>query len=76
MTLSDFMNNAATSAIMCPIAIGIAQQLGVRVDPMLMAVAIGRVMCLLDTDRPSEQYIDPGAWRLSLWRLLAAWSSA
>ncbi len=41
MTLSDFMNNAATAAVMCPIAIGTAQQLGVSTSPFLMAVAIG-----------------------------------
>jgi di/tricarboxylate transporter len=41
MTLSDFMNNAATAAVMCPIAIGTAGSLGVSADPFLMAVAVG-----------------------------------
>lgn len=41
MTLSDFMNNAATAAVMCPIAIGLSGQLGVDADSYLMAVAIG-----------------------------------
>lgn len=41
MVLSDFMNNAATAAVMCPIAIGIASQLGVNADAFLMAVAVG-----------------------------------
>jgi di/tricarboxylate transporter len=41
MTLSDFMNNAATAAVMCPIAIGTANSLGVSSDPFLMSVAIG-----------------------------------
>ncbi|GAA4903651.1 SLC13 family permease [Ferrimonas pelagia] len=41
MTLSDFMNNAATAAIMCPIALSGAQQLGLNADSFLMAVAIG-----------------------------------
>src|SRR5690606_12152996 len=40
LTMSDVINNAATAAIMCPIAIGTAQQLGVNPDPYLMAVAI------------------------------------
>jgi di/tricarboxylate transporter len=41
MTLSGFMNNAATAAVICPIAISTATQLGARSDPFLMAVAIG-----------------------------------
>jgi di/tricarboxylate transporter len=41
MTLSDFMNNAATAAVMCPLAISISAQLGVNADSFLMAVAIG-----------------------------------
>jgi di/tricarboxylate transporter len=41
MFLSDVMNNAATAAVMCPIAIGIAVTLGVSADSFLMAVAIG-----------------------------------
>ena len=41
MTLSDLMNNAATAAVMCPIAIGAAGTLGVNADPYLMAVAVG-----------------------------------
>ena len=41
MFLSDLMNNAATAAVMCPIAIGTATALGVSSDSFLMAVAIG-----------------------------------
>lgn len=41
MILSDFMNNAATAAVMCPISVGAAAQLGVNADPFLMAVAVG-----------------------------------
>lgn len=41
MFLSDVMNNAATAAVLCPIAIGIAATLGVSPDSFLMAVAIG-----------------------------------
>lgn len=41
MFLSDVMNNAATAAVLCPIAIGIAAALGVNADSFLMAVAIG-----------------------------------
>ncbi len=41
MTLSDVMNNAATAVVMAPVAVSIAGQLGVNVDPFLMAVAVG-----------------------------------
>lgn len=41
MTLSDFMNNAATAIIMAPIAESIAANLGANPDAFLMAVAIG-----------------------------------
>ena len=41
MTLSDFMNNAATAAVMCPIAVGASERLAVNSDPFLMAVAVG-----------------------------------
>ncbi|ATX65342.1 SLC13 family permease [Roseinatronobacter bogoriensis] len=41
MFLSDVMNNAATAAVLCPIALGIASALGVNPDSFLMAVAIG-----------------------------------
>lgn len=41
MTLSDFMNNAATAAVMCAIALSAAEQLNVNPDSFLMAVAIG-----------------------------------
>ena len=41
MFLSDVMNNAATAAVLCPIALGIAATLGANPDAFLMAVAIG-----------------------------------
>ncbi len=41
MLLSAVLNNAATAAVMCPIALGAAAQLGLKADPFLMAVAVG-----------------------------------
>ncbi|WP_020594383.1 SLC13 family permease [Kiloniella laminariae] len=40
MMLSDVMNNAATAVLMAPIAILIANELGVNIDTFLIAVAI------------------------------------
>lgn len=41
MTLSDIMNNVATTVIMAPIAVNIAQLMSLSVDPFLMTIAIG-----------------------------------
>ncbi len=40
MLMTDVVNNAATAAIMSPVAIGAAGHLGINSDPFLMAVAI------------------------------------
>lgn len=40
MTLSDVLNNTATAVIGAPVAVDIANKLGVDSDPFLMAVAI------------------------------------
>lgn len=41
MFLSDIINNAATVVLMAPIALSVAEGLGVSADPFLMAVAVG-----------------------------------
>ena len=41
LILSNIINHTAAAVIMAPIAIGIAQGLGVSIDPFLMAVAVG-----------------------------------
>lgn len=41
MFLSDIINNAATVVLMAPIALNVAEGLGVSADPFLMAVAVG-----------------------------------
>ncbi len=41
MTLSDVLNNTATTIIAAPVSIQLADALGVNPDPFLMAVAIG-----------------------------------
>ncbi|TVP93559.1 MAG: SLC13 family permease [Pseudomonadaceae bacterium] len=72
MTLSDFMNNAATAAVMCPIAISIAAQLGVDADSFLMAVAIGASCAFLTPigHQNNTLILGPGGFRFSdYWRL-------
>lgn len=40
MTLSDFLNNVATALIAAPVAVGVANSMGVNPDPFLMGVAV------------------------------------
>jgi di/tricarboxylate transporter len=72
MTMSDFMNNAATAAVMCPIAISGAQQLGVSADPFLMAVAIGASCAFLTPigHQNNTLILGPGGLKFGdYWRL-------
>lgn len=74
MTLSDFMNNAATAAVMCPIALGAARSLEVSADPFLMAVAVGASCAFLTPigHQNNTLILGPGGfgfgdyWRLGL----------
>ncbi|NBB98127.1 MAG: SLC13 family permease [Alphaproteobacteria bacterium] len=74
MFLSDVMNNAATAAVMCPIALGIADALGVNPDSLLMAVAIGASCAFLTPigHQNNTLILGPGGfgfgdyWRLGL----------
>lgn len=72
MTLSDFMNNAATAAVMCPIALGAAAQLEVNPDTYLMAVAIGASCAFLTPigHQNNALILGPGGFRFGdYWRL-------
>lgn len=72
MFLSDLMNNAATAAVMCPIAIGTAAALGVSADSFLMAVAIGASCAFLTPigHQNNTLILGPGGLRFGdFWRL-------
>ena len=72
MTLSDVMNNAATAAVMVPIAIGAAGQLGVNPDTFLMAVAIGASSAFLTPigHQNNTLILGPGGFRFGdYWRM-------
>ncbi len=72
MFLSDVMNNAATAAVMCPIALGIAAALGVSPDSFLMAVAIGASCAFLTPigHQNNTLILGPGGFRFGdYWRL-------
>ena len=72
MTLSDFMNNAATAAVMCPIALAAAGQLDAQPQSCLMAVAIGASCAFLTPTghQNNTLILDPGGLKFGdYWRL-------
>jgi di/tricarboxylate transporter len=72
MFLSDLINNAATAAVMCPIALGTANALGVNADAFLMAVAIGASCAFLTPigHQNNTLILGPGGFRFGdYWRL-------
>lgn len=72
MTLSDLMNNAATAAVMAPISISTAAQLGSNSDTFLMAVAIGASCAFLTPigHQNNTLILGPGGFRFGdYWRL-------
>lgn len=72
MFLSDVMNNAATAAVMAPIALGIAATLGVNADGFLMAVAIGASCAFLTPigHQNNTLILGPGGFQFGdYWKL-------
>ncbi len=72
MLLTDIMNNAATSIIMAPIAVSIAQSLEVNPDSFLMAVAIGASSSFLTPigHQNNALVLGPGGYKFTdYWRM-------
>lgn len=72
MTLSDVMNNAATVAVMGPIALGSASTLGVNPDAYLMGVALAASCSFLTPigHQNNTLILGPGGFRFGdYWRL-------
>jgi di/tricarboxylate transporter len=72
MTLSDLMNNAATAAVMAPIAISTAGHLDANSDTFLMAVAIGASCAFLTPigHQNNTLILGPGGFKFGdYWRL-------
>lgn len=72
MMLTDLMNNAATAAVMTPIALGAAAQLGANPDSFLMAVAVGASCAFLTPigHQNNTLILGPGGFRFGdYWRL-------
>ena len=72
MTLSDVLNNTATTIIAAPIAIDIANRLGVNPDPFLMAVAVAASCAFLTPigHKNNTLIMGPGGYRFGdYWRM-------
>ena len=72
MTLSDVLNNTATTIIAAPIAIDIAGRLGVNPDPFLMAVAVAASCAFLTPigHKNNILVLGPGGYRFGdYWRM-------
>ena len=72
IVLTDLMNNAATAAVMAPIGLGAALQLGVNPDTFLMAVALGSSCAFLTPigHQNNTLILGPGGFRFGdYWRM-------
>ena len=72
MSLSDVLNNTATTVIAAPIAIDIANRLGVSPDPFLMAVAVAASCAFLTPigHKNNTLIMGPGGYRFGdYWRM-------
>jgi di/tricarboxylate transporter len=72
MTLSDVLNNTATALIAAPVAVTIAERIGVNPDPFLMAVAIAASCAFLTPigHKNNTLIMGPGGYRFGdYWRM-------
>lgn len=72
MTLSDVLNNTATTIVAAPIGIQMAQTLGVNPDPFLMAVAIAASSAFLTPigHKNNTLILGPGGYSFGdYWRM-------
>jgi di/tricarboxylate transporter len=72
MTLSDVLNNTATTIVAAPVGIQMAQSLGVSPDPFLMAVAVAASAAFLTPigHKNNTLILGPGGYRFGdYWRI-------
>lgn len=72
MSLSDVLNNTATTIVAAPVGIQMAQGLGVSPDPFLMAVAVAASSAFLTPigHKNNTLILGPGGYKFSdYWRM-------
>jgi len=67
MWMSDLIHNTPTAVLMAPVAVGVAESLGVSSDPFLMAVAVGAASpYLTPIGHPSNTLVlGPGGYQFT-----------
>ena len=72
MFLSDLVNNAASIVLMAPVAISVAEGMGVSIDPFLMAITIGSSCAILTPigHHSNTLVMGPGGYKFGdYWRM-------
>ena len=72
MALSNIVNNAAAAVLMAPLALQMANDLGMNGDPLLMAVAVGSSCAFLTPigHQSNLLVMGPGGYEFGdYWRL-------
>ncbi|MEM1152465.1 MAG: SLC13 family permease, partial [Pseudomonadota bacterium] len=72
MTLSDFLNNVATTLIAAPIAVSVAQSINANPDPFLMGVAVAASCAFLTPigHKNNTIIMGPGGYQFGdYWRM-------
>ena len=72
MTLSDILNNTATTLVIAPISIQLAQTLNLNADTFLMAVAVSASCAFLTPigHKNNTIILGPGGYRFGdYWRM-------
>ncbi|MDX9709210.1 MAG: SLC13 family permease [Trichloromonas sp.] len=72
MLLSNVVNNTAAAILTAPIALGLAERLGISADPLLMGVAIGASCAFLTPigHQSNTLVMEPGGYRFGdYWRM-------
>ena len=72
MVLSGIVNNTAAAVVMAPIAIDVARNVGVNIDPFLMAVAVGASAAFITPigHQANTLVMGPGGFRFTdYWRM-------
>lgn len=72
MTVSDVLNNTATTVVMAPIAVSVARALGLNPDAFLMAVAVGASCAFLTPigHKNNVLVMGPGGYQFGdYWRM-------